>query len=56
MGEGGRVEIAKLWEPQQYAEDEGRVGGKRGAGRELEAKRHRNAMNYEVSLALNSAK
>lgn len=30
MGEGGRVEIAKLWEPRQYAEDEGREGGKEG--------------------------
>lgn len=27
MGEGGRVEIAKLWEPQQGAEDEGSKGG-----------------------------
>ena len=32
LGEGGRVEIAKLWEPRQCAEDEGREGGK-GGGR-----------------------
>lgn len=30
MGEGGRFEIAKLWEPWQCAEDEGSEGGKGG--------------------------
>lgn len=30
--EGGRVEIVKLWEPRQCAEDEGRERWERGRG------------------------
>lgn len=39
--EGGRVEIAKLWEPRQCAEDEGREGGEEGGGKEKEGERAR---------------
>ena len=40
MGEGRQVEIAKLWEPRQYAEDEGREGGgKKGGSSESERAR-----------------
>lgn len=46
MGEGGQVEIAKLWEPQRCAEDEGREGRRGECGRR--ARWCWNALIHEV--------